>query len=77
MAEALVLTDLSDGVFTLTLNRPEASNALSAATTSLLKLHLQEAAANPAYDEQTEGSDSHCHRRERPGARPLNVGSRQ
>ncbi len=43
-----VLLDLADGVATLTLNRPEAMNALDIATKDLLLAALQQVAQDPA-----------------------------
>ena len=43
-----VLLDLADGVATVTLNRPEAMNALDVATKELLLATLQRVAQDPA-----------------------------
>jgi 2-(1,2-epoxy-1,2-dihydrophenyl)acetyl-CoA isomerase len=45
---AAVLLDLADGVATVTLNRPEAMNALDIATKDLLLAALQQVAQDPA-----------------------------
>ncbi len=47
-AETLVLTDISDGVAVMTLNRPEAYNALSRAMTTAIIQTLAELSANDA-----------------------------
>jgi enoyl-CoA hydratase len=46
-SETVLLSDLQDGVLTLTLNRPTARNALSLALTRALRQALEEFVANP------------------------------
>ncbi|WP_182524106.1 enoyl-CoA hydratase/isomerase family protein [Nocardioides dongkuii] len=48
MTDAPVLLDLTDGVATITLNRPEAMNSLDVATKVLLRETVQQVAEDPA-----------------------------
>lgn len=48
MTEAPVLLDLTDGIATVTLNRPEAMNSLDIAAKELLRDTLQQVAEDPA-----------------------------
>ncbi|MCW2764646.1 MAG: Enoyl-CoA hydratase [Nocardioides sp.] len=48
MTDAPVLYDLSDGIATITLNRPDAMNSLDVATKVLLRETVQDAADDPA-----------------------------